>query len=118
MATFATCPKGHQYETSPDLPSLSRDTACPVCSSQGAWIPPPISRPLPPPRIEGFDIVGELGRGGMGVVYKARHQKLDRVCALKLIANAALAGPEERERFRSEARLAAGLNHPHIVHVY
>jgi serine/threonine-protein kinase len=54
----------------------------------------------------------------MGVVYRARHHKLDRICALKPIRNVALAGPEMRELFHREARLAAGLNHPNIVHVY
>jgi serine/threonine-protein kinase len=63
-------------------------------------------------------LLDRLGEGGMGVVYRARHHKLDRICALKLIRNVALAGPEMRELFQREARLAAGLNHPNIVHVY
>jgi WD40 repeat protein/tRNA A-37 threonylcarbamoyl transferase component Bud32 len=82
------------------------------------WAPPPSPESARPLQIEHFDVVGELGRGGMGIVYKARHRKLERTCALKLIANTLLAGPEERDRIREEARLAAGLNHPNIVQVY
>src|SRR5262249_38482394 len=114
-----TCPKGHQYETALDEGGPSAATVCPVCVSQDAWIPPPpTSLPAPIPQAEGFEILSELGRGGMGVVYKASHHKLDRVVALKLIANSALAGPRERQRFREAARVAAGLNHPNIVAVY
>ncbi len=59
-----------------------------------------------------------LGRGGMGVVYKARQVGLDRFVALKMIRYAEDAGPEEQARFRAEARANAHLLHPGIVQIY
>src|SRR5262245_60725873 len=68
---------------------------------------PPVVEPVPvpPPRlptVPGYEVVEEVGRGGMGVVYKARHLELDRIVALKMLRGAAYAGPEEQARFRAE----------------
>src|SRR5437879_6519322 len=65
--------------------------------------------------VPGYAIEGVLGRGGMGVVYKARHLALKRVVALKMILSGGHADEDERQRFRSEAEAVARLQHPNIV---
>ena len=66
----------------------------------------------------GYDILGEIGRGGMGVVYEAKHLGLNRRVALKMIRGGLRASGEERDRFLSEARTVARLMHPNIVQIY
>src|SRR5882724_11154672 len=61
------------------------------------------------PRIAGYEVGEEIGRGGMGVVYKARQLGLDRPVALKMIREDAFAGPKDRARFRREAEMVARL---------
>jgi eukaryotic-like serine/threonine-protein kinase len=70
------------------------------------------------PSIPGYDVQHLLGRGGMGMVFKARHLRLNRMVALKMLIAGAYAGPHERERFQREAKAAASLRHPNIVQVY
>jgi WD40 repeat protein/predicted Ser/Thr protein kinase len=71
--------------------------------------------PAPWMRLAGLELYEEIGRGGMGVVYRARQSTLDRVVAVKVLLQAKFAGPEERERFLREAQTAARLKHPGIV---
>jgi WD40 repeat protein/serine/threonine protein kinase len=74
--------------------------------------------PAEAPAVAGYEILGELGRGGMGVVYQAQHLALNRTVALKMILAGAHAGPKERESFRREAEAAARLHHPNIVQIF
>ena len=70
------------------------------------------------PAIPGYKVLGELGRGGMGVVYKARQIGLNRLVAVKMILSGDYAGQDELARFRLEAEAVAKLQHPGIVQVY
>jgi serine/threonine protein kinase len=76
-----------------------------------------LSRPRPP-EVPGYEILGELGRGGMGVVYKARQRRLNRVVALKMILAGDYAGPDAVDRIMAEAEIVARLQHPNIVQIY
>ena len=80
----------------------------------------PTSQPkeAPLPEVPGYAVEAVLGHGGMGVVFRARHLRLDRVVALKMALAGAYAGPLERERFQREAEAVARLRHPNVVQVY
>jgi WD40 repeat protein len=70
------------------------------------------------PNVPGFQILDVLGRGGMGVVYRAREQGLQRLVALKMVRAGADASPEDLLRFRIEGETVARLQHPHIVQIF
>jgi WD40 repeat protein len=70
------------------------------------------------PSVAGYEILGVLGRGGMGVVYRARHLALKRTVALKMIRTDAVPDDQARARFRAEAEAAARLAHPNIVGIF
>ncbi|MEL6107872.1 MAG: serine/threonine-protein kinase [Planctomycetota bacterium] len=67
---------------------------------------------------DGYEILGEIARGGMGIVFRARQIEANRIVALKMILSGNVAGPKEVQRFKNEAKAAASLDHPNIVPVF
>ncbi len=76
------------------------------------------AEPFAPERFGKFELLERLGKGGMGVVYKARQTEIDQVVALKMILAGAYAEPHDLERFRVEAAAVARLKHPNVIAFY
>jgi WD40 repeat protein len=97
---------------------VGQAATCPGC---GATLNEQRASPaasLGPPAVPGYEVLGKLGEGGMGVVYRARHLALERDVALKTLSPAAAQTPGLRERFLSEARAVARLQHANVVQVF
>jgi serine/threonine-protein kinase len=109
---------------SSDLPSTQPNAtpAEPPADDSVAGSPPTIGDGVPPPAsspgLPGYDIIGVLGRGAMGVVYHARQVALKRDVAVKMILAGGHAGEQERKRFLAEAEVIASIQHPGVVQVF
>ncbi len=125
-----TCPHGHSWDhaVAGPLPS-DLSEVCPICtiSSQNtmAHTPSPAGKAAAGPgeskpthALAGFEILEEINRGGMGVIYKARQLGLNRIVALKVLSPEHTRHPEALRRFQREVQAAALLSHPNIVTVY
>src|SRR5262245_17871951 len=131
MTTMVRCVNGHEWRA--DGPEGAA-TPCPFCGAEQTLLTPPSfpgSRPsLPfsgdslgtgvqaPPALAKYEILDELGRGGMGIVYKAKSRDDGRVVALKVLRKERLGNVDLINRFRREALASARLQHPNIVQVY
>jgi WD40 repeat protein/tRNA A-37 threonylcarbamoyl transferase component Bud32 len=113
-SVFAEFGRRFQLACGADMETLEVRTGRDGTSSGHATTPP--SDPFP--NIPGCEILSELGRGGMGVVYKARQVRLNRLCALKITLPGKHTGAEFRARFQAEAEIIARLRHPNIVQIY
>jgi formylglycine-generating enzyme required for sulfatase activity len=114
----------HDPGAAPGTPEATTDYAPDSTGGDGStarYVPVPGSAPedvTPAVSVPGYVIEEVLGRGGMGVVYKARHLALKRTVALKMVLAAGHAGPRELARFRTEAEAVARLQHPNIVQIH
>src|SRR5262245_21228722 len=104
----------------PDRPPA--DTSAAPAAGPGSTLPAEPTRPVPGPyglpALARYEIIREIGRGGMGDVYEARQVGLNRTVALKMILAGAHAGPEAVRRFRAEAEAVARLQHPNVVQIH
>jgi serine/threonine protein kinase len=111
-----TLPPGEVFDTgSPNDSGVSGSKLALLARAAGT---PTTAESLVGQTFGDYELLAELGRGGMGVVYRARQKSLDRPVALKMLLRDHLADPLRLARFRSEARAVAALNHPNIVQLY
>jgi tetratricopeptide (TPR) repeat protein len=126
-----SCEEAAAVVARPSGPSTTEETGVYASGSDappstGVNTPPPVPPTLGrmpgadvrPERIGDYEVLGELGRGGMGVVYKARHVTLKRLAAIKMILSGVRAGGDALQRFRREAEAVALIKHPNIIQIF
>jgi WD40 repeat protein len=123
LETCAACEARAQQleqEADPVIAALRQPPTPPLFALDDATLrtTPEATSAGPPFHLEGYRILEEIGRGGMGVVYRAYQHRLNRLVAIKMILGGHLVGAEERVRFLMEGELLARLNHPNFVQVY
>jgi WD40 repeat protein len=110
----------HEQDGGPAPPKPDEETCDTVLLPRGDSGAPADrpTAPLPATTIPGYQLLEELGRGGMGVVFKAHHLQLNRDVALKMILGGGLAGAQDTARFRAEAEAIAQIQHPNIIQIF
>ena len=126
MTTLLRCVNGHEWRADP-----GSSAPCPMCGApERTMATPPTfpeerpalsigsEMPQTPPVLAGYEVLEEIGRGGMGIVYRARHRDSGQVVALKVIRKEKLSSADMVSRFRREALASSRLQHPNLVQVF